>query len=434
METYSQIILLIFLIILSGFFSSSETALTGFKMTKLKKVEEENENIANLLKLWLKKPNEFLTAILIGNNIVNILASSIATTLAISLIGNNANTILLVTGIMTIIILIFGEITPKIIAKNYPTKISMAVIKIINILNILFYPITKILIFVSRIISRFFGVELNETKFLITEEDIKSFVTVGKDEGVLEEEEQEMIHSIFEFGDTTVKEVMIPRTTMFVLEGSQTLNDVWDDIIDSGFSRIPVYEEKIDNIVGIIYVKDLFTVIKEDKVDLPIKNFVRDAYFVPETKELDDLLKEFKKAHIHIAMVVDEYGGINGLVTIEDLIEEIIGEISDEFDDADDGQLIKKLDENKYLIDAMISIDDLDNELNINIPISEDYDTLGGFIYSELGRMPVVNDTINYENLTIRVMKIEKRRIDKVLIIINNLENNGDIGESENKK
>ncbi|MBZ4682866.1 MAG: HlyC/CorC family transporter [Fusobacteriales bacterium] len=434
METYSQIILLIFLIILSGFFSSSETALTGFKMTKLKKVEEENENIANLLKLWLKKPNEFLTAILIGNNIVNILASSIATTLAISLIGNNANTILLVTGIMTIIILIFGEITPKIIAKNYPTKISMAVIKIINVLNILFYPITKILIFVSRIISRFFGVELNETKFLITEEDIKSFVTVGKDEGVLEEEEQEMIHSIFEFGDTTVKEVMIPRTTMFVLEGSQTLNDVWDDIIDSGFSRIPVYEEKIDNIVGIIYVKDLFTVIKEDKVDLPIKNFVRDAYFVPETKELDDLLKEFKKAHIHIAMVVDEYGGINGLVTIEDLIEEIIGEISDEFDDADDGQLIKKLDENKYLIDAMISIDDLDNELNINIPISEDYDTLGGFIYSELGRMPVVNDTINYENLTIRVMKIEKRRIDKVLIIINNLENNGDIGESENKK
>jgi putative hemolysin len=403
-------------------------------MTKLKKVEEENENIANLLKLWLKKPNEFLTAILIGNNIVNILASSIATTLAISLIGNNANTILLVTGIMTIIILIFGEITPKIIAKNYPTKISMAVIKIINVLNILFYPITKILIFVSRIISRFFGVELNETKFLITEEDIKSFVTVGKDEGVLEEEEQEMIHSIFEFGDTTVKEVMIPRTTMFVLEGSQTLNDVWDDIIDSGFSRIPVYEEKIDNIVGIIYVKDLFTVIKEDKVDLPIKNFVRDAYFVPETKELDDLLKEFKKAHIHIAMVVDEYGGINGLVTIEDLIEEIIGEISDEFDDADDGQLIKKLDENKYLIDAMISIDDLDNELNINIPISEDYDTLGGFIYSELGRMPVVNDTINYENLTIRVMKIEKRRIDKVLIIINNLENNGDIGESENKK
>ncbi|TDT68651.1 putative hemolysin [Hypnocyclicus thermotrophus] len=429
METYSQIILLIFLIILSGFFSSSETALTGFKMTKLKKVEEENENIAKLLKLWLKKPNEFLTAILIGNNIVNILASSIATTLAITLIGNNANTILLVTGIMTIIILIFGEITPKIIAKNYPTKISMSVIRIINILNIIFYPITKILIFVSRIISKFFGVELNENKLLITEEDIKSFVNVGKDEGVLEEEEQEMIHSIFEFGDTTVKEVMIPRTTMFVLEGSQLVKDIWDDIIDSGFSRIPVYEEKIDNIIGIIYVKDLFTVIKENKLHLPIKNFVREAYFVPETKELDALLKEFKKAHIHIAMVVDEYGGINGLVTIEDLIEEIIGEISDEFDDDDDGELIKKLSDFKYLVNAMISIDDLDNELNINIPISDDYDTLGGFIYSVLGRIPVINDTITHENLTIRVMKIEERRIDKVLIIINNTENNGDKGE-----
>lgn len=224
-----------------------------------------------------------------------------------------------------------------------------------------------------------------------------------------------MIHSIFEFGDTSVKEVMIPRTTMFTIEASKSLEEVWDLIIEQGFSRIPVYEERVDNILGMIYIKDLFTVIRENRLHEPVKNFVRQAYFIPETKLLDELLEEFKREHVHIAIVVDEYGGTAGMVTIEDLIEEIVGDITDEYDV--DEQEIKEVAEGKYIIDAVVAIEDLNKELEIELPESEDYDTLGGYIYSKLGRMPLENDKVEAVDVEIKVLKVEKRRIDRVLIL-----------------
>ncbi len=413
-----MVILLIILVTMSAFFSASETALTAFNRSKLKAIAEKNQRKADLLKGWLKKPNEILTALLIGNNIVNILASSIATMVAISILGNNSRAIAISTGAMTILLLIFGEITPKVVAKAYSTHISNAVIKLVYMLSKLFLPISKILMVVSKLIARIFGVKIDEIAFLITEEEIKSVVSVGEEEGVIEEEEKKMIHSIFEFTDTTVKEIMIPRTTVFAVEASKTLEEIWDVITGNGYSRIPVYEEGIDNIIGVFYIKDIFNVIRDGKLNMQVKSFIREAYFVPETKALVEMLEEFKKKHIHMAIVLDEYGGTSGIITIEDLIEEIVGDINDEFDIEHDEE-IKKVADNKYIIDAMLDVEFLNEELSIDLPVSEDYDSLGGYIYSVLGRVPLEKDTITHDNgkVEIRVLEVDNRRIVKALII-----------------
>lgn len=418
MEIYGLAILLIILIIMSAFFSASETALTTFNKSKLKVIAEKNQKKASLLKGWLKKPNEILTALLIGNNIVNILACSIATIIAISILGNSYKAIAVSTGVMTILLLIFGEITPKVIAKAYSTLISNSVIKFLYVLSKLFYPISKLLMSISKLIAKIFGIKIDEIGFLITEEEIKSVVTVGEEEGVIEEEEKKMIHSIFEFTDTTVKEIMIPRTTVFAVEASKTLEEIWDAITGNGYSRIPVYEEGIDNIIGVFYIKDIFNVIKDGKLNMKVKSFIREAYFVPETKPLFEMLEEFKKKHIHMAIVLDEYGGTSGIITIEDLIEEIVGDINDEFDIEHDEE-IKKVADNKYIINAMLDVDFLNKELSINLPVSEDYDSLGGYIYSVLGRVPLEKDTITHDKgkVEIKVLEVDNRRIVKALII-----------------
>lgn len=418
METYSLVILLTILVAMSAFFSASETALTAFNRSKLKIIAEKSQKKADLLKGWLKKPNEILTGLLIGNNIVNILASSIATMVAISILGNNSRAIAISTGAMTVLLLIFGEITPKVVAKAYSTPISNAVIKFVYLLSKVFLPVSKILMLMSKLIARIFGVKIDEIAFLITEEEIKSVVSVGEEEGVIEEEEKKMIHSIFEFTDTTVKEIMIPRTTVFAVEASKTLEEIWDAITGNGYSRIPVYEEGIDNIIGVFYIKDIFNVIKEGKLNMQVGSFIREAYFVPETKPLFEMLEEFKKKQIHMAIILDEYGGTSGILTIEDLIEEIVGDINDEFDVEHDEE-IKKVADNKYIVDAMLDVEYLNEELSIDLPVSEDYDSLGGYIYSVLGRVPLEKDTITHDNgkVEIRVLEVDNRRIVRALII-----------------
>ena len=424
METYSLVILLIILVGMSAFFSASETALTAFNRGRLKEVAEKNTRTGELLKIWIKRPNEMLTALLIGNNIVNILASSIATTVAIQTYGDSPKAIAIATAGMTLLLLIFGEITPKVVAKAYSTSISGIVINVIYFLSRVFYPVSHILMFISKIISRLFGVKIDNIEFLITEEEIKSVVSVGEEEGVIEEEEKKMIHSIFEFTDTTVKEIMVPRTTVFALEATKTLNDVWENIISTGYSRIPVYDERIDNIIGVFYLKDLFNIIKEGKLDIEVKEFIREAHFVPETKPLSEMLEEFKTKQIHMAIVLDEYGGTAGIITIEDLIEEIVGDINDEFDIEHDEE-IKKVADNKFIVDALLDIEYLNNELGINLPVSEDYDSLGGYIYAALGRVPIEKDTVFNESSTIeiKVLQVDNKRIVRALIIKREVKN-----------
>lgn len=416
MDTYGEIILLIILIGLSGFFSASETALTGFKSNNLEDVEGEHPKVAELLRKWLKKPNEMLTGILLGNNIVNILASSIATALTFAVIGNSGKAIAMVTLFMTLIILIFGEITPKIVAKNYSSKVAMIVILPIYYVSLVTLPIIKVLMFISKIIGKMFGIHISDENLMITEEDIRSYVNVGEAEGVIEEDEKEMIHSIFEFGETSAKEVMTPRTSMLALEADETIDEVWDEIRENGFSRIPVYDEEgIDNIIGVLYLKDLLDVVKSGKTDVPIRDYLRKPYFVPETKSIMEILEEFKRMKVHIAIALDEYGGTVGLLTIEDLIEEIVGEIQDEYDNEEEEQ-IKKIGENIYEIDAMIDIETLNKELDIELPESEDYESLGGLVVTEMGKVAEIGDKINLNDMEIEVLEVEKMRVSKVVL------------------
>ena len=426
MDTYQNILLLVVLIMLSGFFSASETALTSFRSIHLEKFEDgKNAKKVELLKKWLKNPNEMLTGLL-GNNIVNILASSIATVVTINIMGGTSSSSVAVATVgMTIIILIFGEITPKIIAKNQSVKIAGVVVSIIYYFAWVLKPIIKILMMISKFIGRLMGIELHDEGLMITEEDIISFVNVGEAEGIIEEEEKEMIHSIVGFGETTAKEVMTPRTSMFALEGEDTLDDVWDEIIENGFSRIPVYEDTIDNIIGVLYVKDILSVIKNGKTDVPVKNFVRPGYFVPETKSIIEILQEFRSMKVHIALVLDEYGGIVGLVTIEDLIEEITGEIRDEYD-TEEEELIHKIDDNTYEVDGMIDIETLDKELSIGLPESEDYESLGGLIITQIGRVAVVGDEFMLNDVRLKVLEVDKMRVSKVLIELNVGDNSND--------
>lgn len=408
-------LILVILILLSGFFSASETALAAYRTNNLEKLDEEkNKKTYELLKKWLRDPNEMLTGILIGNNIVNILASSIATVVIVNYFGKNSSSVLLATGIMTVMILIFGEITPKLIARNNSTIIAEVVVFIIYIMSFVLKPVIALLMLISKLIGRILGINLTSSQIMITEEDIISFVNVGNAEGIIEEDEKEMIHSIVTLGETTAKEVMTPRTSMLAFEGSKTINEVWDEIVENGFSRIPIYNETIDDIIGIMYVKDLMNHIKNGNLDVPVSEIVRNTYYVPETKSIIEILKEFRNLKVHIAMVLDEYGGIVGLVTIEDLIEEIVGEIRDEYDEEE--EFFKKIADNEYEIDAMIDIETLDKELDIDLPISEDYESLGGFIIKELGRVCEVGDEITIEDLYLRVLEVDKMRVSKVLI------------------
>ncbi|MHD0317945.1 hemolysin family protein [Fusobacterium sp. THCT1E2] len=416
MDTYQNVVLLVFLILLSGFFSASETALTAFRSIHLEKLEDGKHNKqVNLLKKWLKNPNEMLTGLLLGNNIVNILASSIATIVTIQFMGTSSKSVAVATIGMTIIILVFGEITPKIIAKNHSLKIAGVVIVIVYWFSFFTKPLIKILIWISKFIGRLLGIELEDETLMITEEDIISFVNVGEAEGIIEEDEKEMIHSIVGFGETSAKEVMTPRTAMLAFEGNKTIDDIWYEMVDNGFSRIPVYEDTIDNILGVLYIKDIMNSIKDGNTNVPIKNFIRPGYFVPETKSIIEILKEFKALKVHIALVLDEYGGIVGLLTIEDLIEEIVGEIRDEFD-TEEEEFITQIDENSYEVDAMIDIETLDKELCLNLPESDDYESLGGLIVTELGRLATIGDELKFNGVKLKVLEINKMRVSRVLI------------------
>lgn len=411
-------LILVILILLSGFFSASEAALSAYRSNYLEKLDEEKHpKKFAVMKKWLKDPNAMLTGIVIGNNVVNILASSIATIVIVNYFGNKGSSVALATAIMTILILIFGEITPKLMARNNSAKIAEAVSVIIYVLSIILTPVEYCLIFISRFVGRILGVNMTSPQLMITEEDIISYVNVGNAEGIIEEDEKEMIHSIVTLGETSAKEVMTPRTSMLAFEGAKTINEVWDEIIDNGFSRIPIYEDTIDNIIGILYVKDLMEHIKNNELDLPIKQFIRSAYFVPETKSIIEILKEFRGLKVHIAIVLDEYGGVVGLVTIEDLIEEIVGEIRDEYDDEEDS-FYKKIADNEYEVDAMTDIETINKDLDLNLPISEDYESLGGLIVTTTGKICEVGDEVQIDNIYLKVLEVDKMRVSKVFIRI----------------
>ncbi|MGB2782434.1 MAG: hemolysin family protein [Atribacterota bacterium] len=412
-----ELITLLGFIILSAFFSGTETALFSLNKLQLKKMQKEEENnwrVKSIVRL-LDDPQRTLISILIGNMFVNISASSLATYLAIKFFGNIG--IGIASGVMIFTILVFGEIVPKSLAVANADKISKRVARPIEIISLVLFPLIKFFKMIIIALYYLFGKKSVKVKKEITQEDLITLIDVGKDEGVIEEEEKKMIRNIFEFGDTMVKEVMIHRVDMACIPSDTKLNSILKLIKKMGHSRIPVYEETIDNIIGILYAKDLLGIyekwyISKEKFDL--KKIMRKAYFVPENKKIDELLDIFQKDRIQIAIAVDEYGGTAGLVTMEDVVEEVVGEIIDEYDK--EIKLFEITEDNTIIADGNISIEKINEILNIEIP-ENDFETLGGFIFDLLGRVPKKGEKIKYHNLKIIIELVVKNRIRRVKII-----------------
>lgn len=424
-EIYSRVIILLVLLVLSALFSSSETAITAVSLAKIRQLKEENEKQANTLKRVKIKMGDILSTILIGNNVVNIAATAILADLLIIINKNKGvsaggSSTLITTIVMTILILIFGEITPKSFATQNPIKVAVKVARPLEILAVIFKPILVVLTLITNIIIKMLGGKVLKNGPFVTEEEIRSLVDVGEEEGIIKHEEKEMIQNIFEIDGLEVGDVMLPRIDMIALDEETTIREALDLIIECGHSRIPVYKETIDDIVGVLYAKDLlpFSFYKCDSEELrekSITELMRQAYYVPETKKANLLLKELQLKQTHIAIVLDEYGGTEGLVTIEDILEEIVGDIFDEYDNEID--LIEKVDEFTYLIQADVSLEEINTEFGLDLP-EEDFETLGGYVFNTLGRVPVVGDTLEHENMIIEVTTLLNRRVIAIKLTI----------------
>ncbi len=408
--TALEIIALLVLLFMSAFFSGSEIALFSSSRIRIRKLMEEGNKNAQVAKELLEHPNRLLATILVGNNIVNISATALATSLAINSFGSTGLGI--ATGVMTFLILVFGEITPKGFAAKNAVALALIVARPMQMLVNLLFPLVKLLTKLTNFMIKSLGGEPKEVSPFITEEEIKMLVEVGEEEGVIQKEEKEMIHGIFEFGDKLAREVMIPRIDMDAIAVSSTLEEALKATLKTRHSRLPVYEGSIDNVIGMLHFKDLLH-LKERKYEGTIREIVRPVHYVPENKRLDELLKEVQETKTHMAIVVDEYGGTAGLVTLEDILEEIVGEILDEYDAIETN--IQVLDERTALVEAKTSVGEVNEALNINLP-EEDFETLGGLVFNKLGRIPSVGDKTRIKNITIAVEKMRGRRISKLKI------------------
>ena len=407
-----QIIILIIMLILSGFFSASETALLSLSKIRIRHMVEEEVKGAKLVEKLIENPDKFLGAVLLANNVVNIGSASLASAIAASFFGSNA--VVISTVIMTMLVLLFGEIIPKNLAQQNSEKIALKVAKTITIIVKVCGPIIWVCNKISNAFIKILGGSVNKTEPFITEEEFKTMVVVGEEEGVLEEEEKELIYNVFEFGDLQVKDIMIQRLDIVGLNKDSTYEDILATLREDKFSRFPVFDKNIDDVVGILNVKDL-VLLGDSEEDFDINKFIREPFYTFEFKKITELLNEMRKTRNHIAVVLDEYGGTAGIVTIEDLIEELVGEIEDEYDHHENE--IWKIKDNEYLAEGSIKLTHLSEEIGIEIE-SEEFDSLGGYIIVILGRIPKINEEIVNENIKFIVEDIKKNRIIKVRIYI----------------
>ena len=411
-DTY-QIIILLVLLALSAFFSSNETALMSVNRIRLRSLADEgNKRAAMALDILENQTPKLLSAILIGNNIVNISASSLATTLAYSFGGYMVS---IVTLILTVLILIFGEITPKNYATINSEKITLRYIPVFKFLMTIMTPVIFIINLFSRGVMRLMRVDPDEANKAMTEEELRTIVDVSHEDGVIESDEKEMIYNVFDLGDATAKDIMVPRVHVTFADVASTYDELIDIFREDKFTRLPVYKDSQNNIVGIINMKDLLLYDKD--TEFVIDNFLRKPHFTYERKSISDLLVEMKDSTFNIAIVLDEYGDMAGLITLEEILEEIVGEIHDEYDEKED-DLVQKISDREYIIEGSMHLDDVNDHLHTELD-SEDYDSLGGFIIEHLDRLPVAGDeVITEEGIRLIVEKLDKNRIEQVHVYL----------------
>lgn len=403
------VISLIILIILSAFFSGSETALMSINIAKVRSlVKQKKKGSASLFRLK-QNPHKLLIIILLGNNLVNIGAASIATVVFTELFGSSG--VGIATGIMTFLILVFGEITPKTFAAQNAERLSLLIARPIEILGFILSPFVKFFELISKLMSKILG---SKEEKQLSEEELKTIVTMGREEGILNREAAEMMHNILEFEGTKVEEVMTPKTEVAFINSNAKLSNIIDYVTKTPFSRYPVYEKTEDKIIGILDVDDVLKYIKKKKLDVKVKSIVRDVSFVPETKEIDDLLIEFQRKEVPMAIVVDEYGDVVGLVTMEDILEEIVGDI---FDKSLRREVyIKPVDEKVIRADAKITVEQIEKTFGIGLK-EKHFNTIAGFIEHKLGRIPEKGEKIDLGKVRIIIEKATKQKIEKVKII-----------------
>ncbi len=406
-----RLIILIILLALSSFFSSAETALTTVNEIKIKTMADDgNKKALRVLKV-VNRPKKMLSAILIGNNIVNLSASSLATTLAIDILGSTGAGI--ATGILTLLILIFGEITPKSLATSYSTTLSIKFAPIVGALMWILTPVILAVNFLSGIFIKLFGIDPDFKDTTITEEEIRTMVDVSHENGAIEGDERTMIHKVFDFSDANAKEVMIPRIDMTMVDADISYAELINVFKEDMYTRLPVCEPDTDKVIGIVNMKDFLGLNPPE--DFSIRNYLRDAYFTYEMKNVSDLFDEMRREAVSLSIVLDEYGDLSGMITLEDLLEEIVGEIRDEYD-SDEEDPVVRLSDREYQVLGSMNLEDLCDIIPLGFS-SEDYDTIGGYIIGAFDHFPNVGETyVSEDGTIIRVLAVEKKRITKLRI------------------
>lgn len=431
----SQLIFLVILILLNAYFAATEIAFISLNDAKIEKKAKEGNKKAKQIQKMLKNPSKFLATIQIGITLAGFLSSAFASDAFAGMLAPKLNelmpfisinvwqniSIVIITIILSFFTLVFGELVPKRLAMKYYEKISYATIGVIKAISVITAPFVKLLTWATNIVSKIFGVGEQEEE-IVTEEEIKMMVDQGEEKGSIEENEKELINNVFEFNDIVASEIMTHRTDMYAIEIEQDLYEILDEIDEYKYSRIPVYRDSIDNIEGILFLKDILKSVSMRK-KIKIADIIREAYFVPETKPIDEIFKELQANKMQMAIVVDEYGGTAGVLTMEDILEELVGNIFDEYDDIEFEY--KKLDENTYLIDGSISLYELKKILNVELP-EGDYETLSGYLIEKLGRLPEEGEypVIEDEKLTCKIQEYEDKRIRWVKVCKNKQEIN----------
>lgn len=410
-----QLIILAVLILLSALFSSAETSLTTSNKLKIQSLADQGSKRARILLKISEDSGKMLSAILIGNNLVNNAATALTTSLIIQLFGNSA--VGIATGVITLLILIFGEISPKTLATIHSEKMALLYAPLIHFLMKIFTPVIFIVNKLSMGVLFLLRVNPDQKVNTMTEHELRTIVDVSHEDGVIESEEKEMIYNVFDMGDAKAKDIMVPRVHVTFADINSTYDELIEIFREDKFTRLPIYEETTDNVVGTINMKDLLLYNYNDKKEFHVRDIFREAYFTYEYKSISELLVEMRQASINIAIVLDEYGETAGLITLEDLLEEIVGEIHDEYDENEE-EFVRQINDREYIIEGSMNLDDLNDSLGLNLS-SEDYDSLGGFIIEHLDRLPEQGDELTTDDgIRLVVEALQKNRVESVHLYI----------------
>lgn len=402
-----QLVILVLLLSASAFFSSAETALMTSNKLRIRNLAENGDKRAEKVLEITANTDKMLSAILIGNNIVNLSASALSTTLTLKVFGSSL--VGVATGVLTFLILVFGEITPKNVASKNAEDMALKYIGIISVLVIVLTPVIYVVNKVAGIVISLF-VKNNDDNNMVTEDELRAMVEVSHEDGVIEKEEKKMIVNVVDFGDTVAGDIMLPRVDMVMVSVESSYGEILKIFREERYTRIPVYEEIPDNVIGILNVKDFLLI--EDKENFSVKEHLREPLYTYEYKKTSSLMVDMRKTGANIVIVLDEYGTTVGLITLEDMLEEIVGEIRDEFD-ADEDEGITKISETEYLIDGSTNLDDVNDRIGLELS-SEEYESIGGIIMEKLGRLPVEGEVITFDNIILTVKKMDHARIEKV--------------------